>query len=106
MQRVLTDGFETVSTQLPAVVTVSNEFGEPRYPKLPKIMAPAKKTVTQFGASDLGLDPSEVGASGSRLKVERLYIPETDSNVEFMEGDTPQEQAAALVQKLQADKLI
>ena len=106
MQRVLTDGFETVSTQLPAVVTVSNEFGEPRYPKLPQIMAAAKKTVTQFGASDLGLDPSDVGASGSRLKVERLYIPETDSNVEFMEGDTPQEQAAALVQKLQADKLI
>jgi len=55
---------------------------------------------------NLGLDPSDVGASGSRLKVERLYIPETDSNVEFMEGDTPQEQAAALVQKLQADKLI
>ena len=106
VQRVLTDGFETVSTQLPAVVTVSNEFGEPRSPKLPQIMAAAKKTVTQFGASDLGLDPSDVGASGSRLKVERLYIPETDSNVEFMEGDTPQEQAAALVQKLQADKLI
>ena len=106
VQRVLTDGFETVQMALPAVMTVSNEFGEPRYPKLPQIMAAAKKTVTQYSADELGLDASDVGASGSRLKIEKLFIPETDSNVEFMGGDTHQEQAAALVQRMQADKLI
>jgi electron transfer flavoprotein beta subunit len=104
--RVLEDGFETVKVPLPAVVTVSNEFGEPRYPKLPQIMAAAKKTVTQWKVGDLGLDASEVGKAGARLRLERLFIPEKGGKVEFMPGDTPQEQAAALVAKLRADKLL
>lgn len=106
VQRVLDDGFETVATPLPAVVTVSNEFGEPRYPKLPQIMAAAKKTVNSLSAADLGLDPSEVGAAGARLKLEKLFVPETGGQVEFIEGDTPEEQASALVAKLRADKLL
>jgi electron transfer flavoprotein beta subunit len=106
VQRVLDDGFETVDAPLPAVVTVSNEFGEPRYPKLPQIMAAAKKTVTSWTASDLGLDPSEVGAAGARLKLEKLFIPDTETETEFIEGETPQEQAQALVQKLRGAKLL
>ena len=45
VERVLPDAFETVEASLPAVVTVSNELGEPRYPKLPQIMAAGKKQV-------------------------------------------------------------
>jgi electron transfer flavoprotein beta subunit len=106
VQRVLADGFESVEVSIPTVVTVSNEFGEPRYPKLPQIMAAAKKTVTNLKAADLGLDPSEVGKAGSRLQLERLFIPEKSSQVEFIEGDTPQAQAATLVARLKTDKLL
>jgi electron transfer flavoprotein beta subunit len=106
VQRVLADGFETVEAPLPAVVTVSNEFGEPRYPKLPQIMAAAKKTVTAWGASDLGLDPGSVGKAGARLQLQKLFIPEKSGRVELIEGETPQEQASNLIKKLQADKLI
>ena len=55
-QRVLPDGFETLEMPMPAVVTVSNELGEPRYPKLQQIMQAAKKTVNKWTAADLGLD--------------------------------------------------
>lgn len=106
VQRVLSDGFESVDVPLPAVVTVSNEFGEPRYPKLPQIMAAAKKTVTNWKAADLGLGEGEVGKAGARLKLERLFLPEKNAQVEFIEGDTPEAQAAALVAKLRADKII
>ncbi|MEI6136299.1 MAG: electron transfer flavoprotein subunit beta/FixA family protein [Chloroflexota bacterium] len=106
IQRVVDDGFQNVDMPLPAVVTVSNEFGEPRYPKLPQIMAAAKKTVTQWKTDDLGLSPSEVGAAGSRLKLETLATPVRNSKVELMEGDTPAAQADALVAKLRADHLI
>lgn len=104
--RVLPDGFETVSQPLPAVVTVSNEFGEPRYPKLQQIMQAAKKTVTTMTHDDLGLDTGDVGAAGARLKLERLYVPVSDSQVEIIEGDTPEEQAKNLVAKLVADKVL
>jgi electron transfer flavoprotein beta subunit len=104
--RVLADGFETVAQPLPAVVTVSNEFGEPRYPKLQQIMQAAKKTVTTQTHDDLGLDAGDVGAAGSRLKLDKLFIPESDGQVELIEGDTPQEQATNLVAKLREDKVL
>ena len=106
VQRVLADGFETVQLPLPAVVTVSNEFGEPRYPKLREIMQAARKTVTTWTAADLELDPSTVGAAGSRLKLERLFMPEAGGNVQIMEGDTPEEQAQNLVNALREAKVI
>lgn len=106
VERVLGDGFEKTEVPLPSVVTVSNEFGEPRYPKLPQIMAAAKKTVTKKAAADLGLDASEVGKAGARLQLQRLALPAKGEQVEFIEGDTPQEQAANLVAKLKADKAI
>jgi electron transfer flavoprotein beta subunit len=106
VQRVLTDGFETVKTPLPAVVTVSNELGDPRYPKLQQIMQAAKKTVTTWGAGDLGLDPSTVGAAGSKLKLVNLAKPEAGGAVQIIEGETPEEQAAALVAALREARII
>jgi electron transfer flavoprotein beta subunit len=103
--RVLANGFETVAQPIPAVVTVSNEFGEPRYPKLQQIMQAAKKTVTTMTHDELGLDPSEIGAAGARLKLERLYVPISNTQVEIIEGETPEDLAKNLVAKLVADKL-
>jgi electron transfer flavoprotein beta subunit len=105
-ERVLGDGFETVEVPLPAVITVSNELGEPRYPKLPQIMAAARKQVTVWTASDLGLGPDQVGKAGARLSLDRLFVPQVKSQCEFVEGDTPEEMAAALARKLREAKLI
>ena len=106
VERVLMDGFETVEAPLPAVVTVSNELGEPRYPKLQQIMQAAKKQVTVISAADLGLDASQLGADARKLALEKLYIPVSDTQVELMEGDTPEDKAAALAKKLVEAKLI
>jgi electron transfer flavoprotein beta subunit len=106
VERVLMDGFETVEAPLPAVATVSNELGEPRYPKLQQIMQAARKQVTVWSAADLGLDASQLGADARKLSLERLYVPVSDTQVELIEGDTPEEKAAALVKKLAEAKLI
>ncbi|MPZ98452.1 MAG: electron transfer flavoprotein subunit beta [Dehalococcoidia bacterium] len=106
VERVLEDGYETAQAPLPAVVTVSNEFGEPRYPKLQQIMQAARKTVTTWTAADLGLDAAEVGEAGSRLRLEKLFIPEKEGKVELMEGDTATEKAQALVKALQGAKVL
>ncbi|MDZ7727490.1 MAG: electron transfer flavoprotein subunit beta/FixA family protein [Dehalococcoidia bacterium] len=106
VERVLDDGFQTVKAPLPAVVSVSNEFGEPRYPQLRQIMLAAKKTVQVWSAEDLGLDSSETGEDNRRIPLEALYVPKIESNVEIVEGETPEEKAANLVQKLRAAKLI
>jgi len=91
---------------IPCLVTVSNEMGEPRYPKLQQIMAAARKQVTVWAAADLGLDASQVGKQGVRLNLERLFIPVVEGKCEFIEGETPEETANALAQKLREAKLV
>lgn len=103
VERVLSDGFETVEASLPAVVTVSNELGDPRYPQLRQIMQAARKQVTMYTLADLGLSADQVQP---RISLERLYIPVKESRVEIIEGDTPQEKAANLARKLREAKLI
>ena len=103
VDRVLPDATETVEAPLPAVVTVSNELGEPRYPKLPQIMAAGKKQVTNFTAADLGVDPASLT---KRFTLEALFVPVVDTKVEIIAGDTPEEQAANLAKRLKEAKLI
>ncbi len=103
VQRVLPDATETVEASLPAVVTISNELGEPRYPKLPQIMAAGKKQVTTWAAADLGVDAA---ALGKKLTLEALFVPVVDTKVEIITGDTPEEMAANLAKRLVEVKLI
>jgi len=104
--RVIDDGFQTVRVSLPAIVSVSNEFGEPRYPQLRQIMMAAKKTVQVWSAADLGLGADDVGQANRAMPLEALYQPKVESNVEIIDGDTPEEKARNLAQKLRAAKLI
>jgi electron transfer flavoprotein beta subunit len=106
VERVLMDGFETVEAALPAVVTISNELGEPRYPKLQQIMQAARKQVTVWSAADLGLDASQLGGEARKLTLEKLYVPVTDAQCEFIDGDTPEQKAQGLAKKLAEAKLI
>ena len=106
VERVLMDGFETVEASLPVVVTVSNELGEPRYPKLQQIMQAAKKQVNVWSAADIALDASQLGPDAKKLELERLYVPVSDTQVEIIEGDTPEEKAQNLAKKLAEAKLI
>ncbi len=106
VERVLDDGFETVETSLPAVVSVSNEFGEPRYPQLRQIMLAAKKNVDVWNKESLGIASEIVGSENRLLPLEALYVPKVESNVEIVEGDSPEEKARNLALKLREAKLI
>jgi electron transfer flavoprotein beta subunit len=103
VEKVLADGFETVEAQTPAVVTISNELGDPRYPQLRQIMAAARKQVSVWTLADLGLSAESLTP---RIIMEKLYVPVKQSNVEIVEGDSPEEQAATLARKLREAKLI
>jgi electron transfer flavoprotein beta subunit len=103
VDRVLPDAVETIEAPLPAVVTVSNELGEPRYPKLQQIMQAGKKPVQTMTAADLGVD---LKALTPRLTLESLFVPVVETKVELMEGETPEEQAMALARRLKEAKLI
>ena len=106
VQRVLADGYEVVEVSSPVLVTVSNELGEPRYPKLKGIMAAAKKQVPTWTAKDIDADASKLGGAGARMKLVKLFQPVKEGKCEIIEGENPEEAAVKLALKLREVKLI
>lgn len=103
VHRTLSDGYEVIEAALPAVVTVSNELGEPRYPTLRGIMSASRKTPTTMTAADLGLDATNLAP---RLQLIELYIPVSDKQVEIIEGDDDADAGRKLALRLREEKLI
>jgi electron transfer flavoprotein beta subunit len=97
VERVLQDGFETITCPLPALVTISNELGEVRKPNLRETMRAARKPVVVWKGADLDLSSDELTP---RRTLMRLYVPEKRAQCEFVEGATGEEQAARLAQRL------
>ncbi|MET8746209.1 electron transfer flavoprotein subunit beta, partial [Streptomyces sp. NPDC004728] len=56
---------ERVEASLPAVVSVTDQSGEARYPSFKGIMAAKKKPVQSWDLEDLGIEAGEVGLEGS-----------------------------------------
>ncbi|GGR26622.1 electron transfer flavoprotein subunit beta [Streptomyces netropsis] len=61
---------EQLEASLPAVVSVTDQSGEARYPSFKGIMAAKKKPVESLDLSDLGLEADEVGLDGAWSKVD------------------------------------
>ncbi|MFI9048819.1 electron transfer flavoprotein subunit beta/FixA family protein [Streptomyces sp. NPDC053427] len=61
---------EQLEASLPAVVSVTDQSGEARYPSFKGIMAAKKKPVESLDLEDLEIEADEVGLEGSWTKVE------------------------------------
>ncbi|MCP4751849.1 MAG: electron transfer flavoprotein subunit beta/FixA family protein [Proteobacteria bacterium] len=86
VNRVTDAGHEVVTSKLPAVVMVSNELGELRYPAMKERREAKKKPVQAWSAADIDL--GETPAGGLTLK--RLYYPELKTvDCRFVEGENP-----------------
>ncbi|QFR01660.1 electron transfer flavoprotein subunit beta/FixA family protein [Streptomyces phaeolivaceus] len=61
---------DTVEGTLPAVLSVTDQSGEARYPSFKGIMAAKKKPVETWSLADLGIDAERVGATAAWSVVE------------------------------------
>ena len=106
VEKVTDDGYEVVEVSLPALVTVSNEVGEPRYPTIRGIMSAKKKEPIIWKADDIGVESSQVGAAGCHMKLLELFQPVHEGKCEIVEGDSSEEVVANLVSKLREAKIL
>ncbi|QNE78683.1 electron transfer flavoprotein subunit beta [Streptomyces finlayi] len=63
---------ERVEASLPAVVSVTDQSGEARYPSFKGIMAAKKKPVESWDLDDLGVEADEVGLAGAWTAVDSV----------------------------------
>jgi electron transfer flavoprotein beta subunit len=99
--REMESGVNEISrVTLPAVLAIQAGINHPRYASLKGIMQAKKKEVLMLGAADLGLQPDEVGAAGSRIEVVSMALHTPSKSAQILTGDA-KTAAAALVAKLQ-----
>lgn len=106
VERVTSDGVEIIETALPAVITVSNELGEPRYPTVKQTMKAKRIDPVVWDRHDIGADPNEIGISGRRLSLMKLYKPVREITCKMISGVTPEEAGANLAIALKEADLI
>ncbi|MEU8542110.1 electron transfer flavoprotein subunit beta/FixA family protein [Streptomyces sp. NPDC048717] len=89
---------EQLQAPLPAVVSVTDQSGEARYPSFKGIMAAKKKPVEELDLDDLGIDADEVGLAGSWTLVGSVAArpARTKGTIVTDEGDGGKQLAAFL----------
>ena len=95
---------DVVEASLPAVISVTDQINEPRYPSFKGIMAAKKKPVETWSLADLGLPPDEVGLSAAATTVQDVAArpPRQAGQIITDEGDA----GARLVEFLAGAKLV
>jgi len=80
---------QVITSSLPALVSVTDQINEPRYPSFKGIMAAKKKPVATWTLADLGVDPAQVGLGAAWTAVEDVTArpPRQAGEVVKDEGD-------------------
>jgi electron transfer flavoprotein beta subunit len=101
VEQLYEQGKQTTTASLPAVITVTKEINEPRYPSFIGIRKASKATIPVWSLGDLGVEaPAETVKT-----VAFNNLPVRDVTTEIITG-TPEEQARILVDKLLEEKVL
>lgn len=102
--RMTEHGTQTVSSALPAVISVLKDINEPKYPTFIGIRKAAKAEMPVWGVGDLGLDAEALEPRAQQVRYQAL--PAREGVAEIIEGASAQEKATRLVDKLLEEKVL
>jgi len=93
VEKMISDGYELVRAGMPALITISSEVGELRYPALKQRMLAHKQPIEIWRAEDLEIDPGKL----NKMEMMELCPPsDMERQCRFVEGSSPEEKGANL----------
>jgi electron transfer flavoprotein beta subunit len=98
--RVTLDGYQVFAVPTPAMVTVSNEVGQPRLPSGMGIISAARRQLPVWSGENIDAAQSQHGAGAARIRLAKLYIAQRDRACEIVEGKSAEEAASRLAERL------
>lgn len=102
VERVIEEGRQSVKANLPAVLSVVQSIGEPRYPSFMGIRKASKAIIPVWSLGDLGISaPAPVVT-----RTELINPPVEETVVEMIAGESPAEIAEILADKILAEKVL
>ncbi|MCE9644611.1 MAG: electron transfer flavoprotein subunit beta/FixA family protein [Chloroflexi bacterium] len=102
VERVIEEGRQSVKANLPAVLSVVQSIGEPRYPSFMGIRKASKAAIPVWSLSDIGASAPAPIITRSEL----TNPPSRETAVEMITGDSPAEIAEKLAGKILAEKVL
>ncbi len=88
-------GEQVVEATLPAVVSVSNEIGIPRYPTSRGMLSARRKPPDMHEAADL------IDDEAASIEIVELSVPDVQGHCEIIDGDSAEAKAGTLLETLQ-----
>ncbi|MFN2195059.1 MAG: electron transfer flavoprotein subunit beta/FixA family protein [Anaerolineales bacterium] len=102
IERTIEEGRQVVESNLPAVISYVKDIGEPRYPSFMGIRKASRAQIPVWSLADL-----EISAPQARIKWPEVYNPPSrDISTEIITGDSPQDIAEKLADKILAEKVL
>jgi len=102
VERVIEEGRQTVNAKLPAVLSVVQSIGEPRYPSFMGIRKASKAEIPVWSLSDI----NATAPAPIVTRIELINPPARETTVEMIAGDSPAEIAEKLADKILAEKVV
>jgi electron transfer flavoprotein beta subunit len=102
IERVIEEGRVKVSAKMPVVVSVVQSIGEPRYPSFMGIRKASKAEIPIWSLSDIGAEAPATVVTRTAL----MNPPADETEIEIIEGETPEAIAEALAEKIIAEKVL
>lgn len=102
VERAIEEGRQVVTANLPAVVSLVKDIGEPRYPSFMGIRRASKAEIPTWSLAQLGVSaPAKLVET-----LELVNAPVREVVCELVKGSTAQEIADALADKILGEKLL
>jgi len=102
VERIIEEGKQTVSANLPVVLSVVQSIGEPRYPSFMGIRKASKAVIPLWSLAELGLAIPKSVVSRTEL----MNPPSRAAACEIITGSSPEEIAESLAEKILAEKIL
>jgi electron transfer flavoprotein beta subunit len=102
VQRAIEEGRQVIDGNIPAVLSITKDYGEPRYPSFMGIRKAARAQVPIWTLGDLGIDVPISVVSWPEV----MNPPKREITNEIVTGDSLDEIAANLADKIMAEKVI
>jgi electron transfer flavoprotein beta subunit len=101
VERITEDGTQKVRVGLPALLGVSSEVNQPRYPAMKGVLIAKRAQIPTWRRAEIGLGQGE-----RRLEVRRLYVETPEATTELIAGDSPAAIGTRLAERLREAGLI
>jgi electron transfer flavoprotein beta subunit len=101
VERCVSDGIESLESELPALVTFTSEGGEMRNISLPALMKVKRQEIPKWSASDLGFEKTGI------IEMRDLFEPDLgDIECSMVPGESPEEKGRNLARRLMEEGLL